>query len=69
MVTGWLQVATLADLENLAAELRLRGEDRKWAELSALLRHTPTVSWLGALPRPAAGDAGGASRGDARYRR
>lgn len=34
------EIATLADLENLAAELRRRGEDRKWGELSALLRHT-----------------------------
>ena len=38
-----LEIATLADLENLAAELRSRGEDRKWGELSALVRHTPEM--------------------------
>ena len=37
------EIATLADLENLAADLRSRGEDRKWGELSALVRHTPEM--------------------------
>ena len=37
------EIATLADLESLAAGLRTQGEDRKWGELSNLLLHTPEM--------------------------
>ena len=35
------EIATLADLEELARQLRDSGADRKWEELSKLLQHTP----------------------------
>ena len=37
------EIAALTELEQLAAELRCRGEDRKWEELSALLTGTPEM--------------------------
>jgi superfamily II DNA or RNA helicase len=37
------EIATLADLEQLAHQLRGSGEDRKWEELSDLLQHTPEM--------------------------
>jgi superfamily II DNA or RNA helicase len=37
------EIAALTELERLAAELRSRGEDRKWEELSALLTGTPEM--------------------------
>jgi superfamily II DNA or RNA helicase len=37
------EIAILADLEKLAADLRSSGEDRKWEELSSLLRDTPEM--------------------------
>jgi superfamily II DNA or RNA helicase len=45
------EIATLASLENLAAGLRAHGEDRKWEELSALLRHTPEMFDPGGMRR------------------
>jgi superfamily II DNA or RNA helicase len=37
------EIATLADLEDLARQLRNSGADRKWEELSNLLQHTPEM--------------------------
>ncbi len=37
------EIATLADLEELARQLRDSGADRKWEELSKLLQHTPEM--------------------------
>ena len=37
------EITILADLEKLAADLRTSGEDRKWEELSSLLRDTPEM--------------------------
>jgi superfamily II DNA or RNA helicase len=37
------EIAALTDLEQLAAQLRSQGEDRKWEELSALLTNTPEM--------------------------
>ena len=37
------EIATLADLEDLARLLRNSGADRKWEELSNLLQHTPEM--------------------------
>jgi superfamily II DNA or RNA helicase len=37
------EIATLADLEDLARQLRNSGADRKWEELSKLLQHTPEM--------------------------
>ena len=37
------EIATLADLEELARQLRDSGADRKWEELSSLLQHTPEM--------------------------
>jgi superfamily II DNA or RNA helicase len=37
------EIATLADLEDLAHQLRNSGADRKWEELSNLLQHTPEM--------------------------
>ena len=37
------EIASLIGLEKLAAELRASGEDRKWEELSSLLRETPEM--------------------------
>ena len=37
------EIATLADLEELARQLRDSGADRKWEELSRLLQHTPEM--------------------------
>jgi superfamily II DNA or RNA helicase len=37
------EIATLADLEDLARQLRDSGADRKWEELSKLLQHTPEM--------------------------
>jgi superfamily II DNA or RNA helicase len=37
------EIATLADLEDLARQLRDSGADRKWEELSAILQHTPEM--------------------------
>ena len=37
------EIASLVDLERLAAQLRSRDEDRKWEELSALLTDTPEM--------------------------
>jgi SNF2 family DNA or RNA helicase len=38
-----LEIATLADLEELARQLRDSGTDRKWEELSQILQHTPEM--------------------------
>jgi SNF2 family DNA or RNA helicase len=37
------EIATLADLEDLARQLRDSGSDRKWEELSEILQHTPEM--------------------------
>ena len=37
------EITTLADLEELARQLRDSGADRKWEELSKLLQHTPEM--------------------------
>jgi superfamily II DNA or RNA helicase len=37
------EIHTLADLEELARQVRLSGTDRKWEELSGLLQHTPEM--------------------------
>jgi superfamily II DNA or RNA helicase len=37
------EIATLMDLEGLAARLRTSGEDRKWEELSSILTRTPEM--------------------------
>ncbi len=37
------EIATLADLEDLARQLRASGEDRKWEELAGLLQRTPEM--------------------------
>ena len=37
------EIATLADLEELARQLRDSGTDRKWEELSQILQHTPEM--------------------------
>ncbi|MGH8933131.1 MAG: helicase-related protein [Egibacteraceae bacterium] len=37
------EIATLADLEHHAREVRDSGADRKWEELSRLLQHTPEM--------------------------
>ena len=37
------EIATLADLEELARQLRNSGSDRKWEELANLLQHTPEM--------------------------
>jgi SNF2 family DNA or RNA helicase len=38
-----LEIATLADLEELARQLRDSGTDRKWEELSQILQRTPEM--------------------------
>ena len=38
-----LEIATLADLEELANRVRRSGEDRKWAELSRLMQDDPLM--------------------------
>ena len=38
-----LEIATLADLKELARQVRHSGADRKWEELSSLLQHTPEM--------------------------
>jgi len=38
-----LEIATLTDLEELARQLRDSGTDKKWEELSRILRHTPEM--------------------------
>ncbi len=37
------EIRTLADLEELARQVRASGADRKWEELSSLLQHTPEM--------------------------
>jgi SNF2 family DNA or RNA helicase len=37
------EIATLTDLEELARQLRDSGTDKKWEELSRILRHTPEM--------------------------
>jgi superfamily II DNA or RNA helicase len=37
------EIKTLADLEELARQVRASGTDRKWEELSSLLQHTPEM--------------------------
>jgi SNF2 family DNA or RNA helicase len=37
------EIATLADLEDLARQLRSSGQDRKWEELASLLQRTPEM--------------------------
>ncbi|MDP9420449.1 MAG: DUF3883 domain-containing protein [Actinomycetota bacterium] len=37
------EIKTLANLEELARQVRVSGTDRKWEELSSLLQHTPEM--------------------------
>jgi SNF2 family DNA or RNA helicase len=37
------EISTLANLEELARQVRASGTDRKWEELSTLVRHTPEM--------------------------
>lgn len=37
------EIKTLAEMEGLARQVRASGADRKWEELSTLLRHTPEM--------------------------
>ena len=37
------EIASLAALEELAAQVRASGADRKWEELAAILQHTPEM--------------------------
>ncbi|MDL2314623.1 DEAD/DEAH box helicase, partial [Desulfovibrio sp. OttesenSCG-928-C14] len=43
------EIATLKELENIANEIRMSGEDRKWEELSSLLQDNDTMFGPGGM--------------------